>query len=88
MSTSYFPHPPLVVSNDLCVGDGFVGLTDWDASASASTATSVSSSSGSNSSFLLQYGQGMHSSSLLDDVVRREHDVRQELAGLRNKLAT
>ncbi|KAL1897987.1 hypothetical protein Sste5346_003843 [Sporothrix stenoceras] len=84
VSTNCLPHPPLVISEDLFAIDGFGAPMDWD----ASTATSVSSSSGTSSLFSLQYGLGMHRSpSSMDDIVLREHDLRQELAGLRNKLA-
>lgn len=83
VNRTHLPHPPLVISEDLFTSDGFGASMDWD----ISTATSLSSSSGSKSFFSLQYGLGMHRPSSMDDIVIREHDLRQELAGLRNKLA-
>jgi hypothetical protein len=83
-SSSYLPHPPLVISEDLFLGHGFGAPIDWD---TPMTATSASSSSGNNSLFSLQYGLSMHRPSSMDGIVFREHDLRQVLADLRNKLA-
>ncbi|CAK7201711.1 hypothetical protein SEUCBS139899_004423 [Sporothrix eucalyptigena] len=76
------PHPPLILSDDILSSDGLGASMDWD----ASTATSVTSS-GSTGLFSLQSGMSLSRASSMDDIVVRELDLRQELAGLRNKLA-